>query len=275
MDYRLTTDACKQITCESYLCIILTCFSYIIVTHSPVKIICNHHRNKYLHQFAEQYMKLIELYENEDQYKITEMDLSEDEIADILDMKCSKMINAFKLANRCLYRGVKDLQESSPQFASSIIRPNRNPVEMEPDKHSLICGAMEDLGLPSRRNSLFCSADRNTSSVWGVPYILFVEDGWQGLTFDRVPTNEYSFMVLYGLARSILNSDKTHDEKDKEMKTDIKDLKPNLIKNPSGLASILRKEHKDILITGKKYYLLKSRTMETAEVLSHFHLREY
>lgn len=214
-------------------------------------------------------MRVSELFEEKDDpYKVMELNKNLDEIVKTLESRCSSMISAYRKTGIVLLRGIRELKYSgSPTVATARIRPDRVPLQMPLNNHNLISDAMSELGLPSRRDSLFCTTDEQIAFVWGKIYILFVEDGWQGLVFNNIPTDSYAYNTLETKSTEILNTDTDQADKIEMMKKVIVSLKPRKFSTAAGLANVLEEKFADILIKGGNFYALKANAEDTTRIL--------
>lgn len=185
----------------------------------------------------------------------------------------TKYSDFYELYNRDLkiFRGVKEISNDRSILCTyGEIRPDRKPLHMEEDFHNLINHVMANrLNLKATRgNSLFCSSYRETASEWGIPCILFVENGYQGTVFEGV-RDDYVFNKLRNLTYDDYDdfTDTREDDEDDEDNVSMEDkvyktlknLSPFAIKDKFDLATVMRKHFYDILITGKSYICIKTQ----------------
>lgn len=214
-------------------------------------------------------MKLIDLFEEDEQIN---------EIVKTIEIECSDMLEAYRQSGQVLYRGAEN---KGLLFSRSRIRQDRRPVEMNKESHDLINKGLASLELPTRGNSLFVSADKRIASAWGSLNVVFIPDGWVGLVYDNLGTDDYSFNILQDATFDILGyhddepDEKAASEEDKleKMKKRILQLKPRKISTVNDLDGVLEKNTTDILINAQNYYKLSldnkhhARTTKIAKAL--------
>jgi hypothetical protein len=206
-------------------------------------------------------MKLIDLFEDT-------KDKSIDDIVNTISSECSIMLAAYKNSNKILLRGTS---HKNMLFSKSNIRQDRAPVEMDAADHKLINKALQRLKLPTRGNSLFVTADAEIAVDWGPIHAVFIPDGWEGLVYDNLDSDEYSFDQLQYTAQDlnsqIKNGDITADEAENGMVEFIQDMQARKFTTAKDLAKVLDDDISDILIKAPYYYKLSLDGNHEAEAL--------
>lgn len=188
--------------------------------------------------------------------EVRQVDNYED-LARIIETHCGQMLSVYRDTEKLLWRGIKSID----RVIILNIRPDRKPVEMGSIIHDKLETAFTLVGLKAnRKNSIFCTADANTASVWGNQYIIFVKDGWSGTVFPRM-YNRYSFYKLQSMAKDIITYPTLSALAD-----GIRELEP-LIVTPQNLGAVLYNDAKDILITGSSYIGLRYGTPAYEKVM--------
>ena len=206
-------------------------------------------------------MKLIDLFEDA-------KGMSIDNIVDTISSECSIMLAAYKNSNKVLLRGTshKDML-----FSKSNIRQDRVPVEMSADDHNLINKALKRLKLPTRGNSLFVTADVDIAADWGPIHVVFIPNGWEGLVYDNLDSDEYSFDQLQYTAKDLHSQIKrdeiTADEAENGMVEFIQDMQARKFTTAKDLAKVLDDDVSDILIKAPYYYKLSMDVKHEAEAV--------
>lgn len=206
-------------------------------------------------------MKLIDLFEDA-------ADMSIDDIVNTISSECSIMLAAYKNSNKVLLRGTP---HKNMLFSKSNIRQDRVPVEMGADDHNLINKALKRLKLPTRGNSLFVTTNVDIAVDWGPIHVVFIPDGWEGLVYDNLDSDEYSFEQLQYTAQD-LNSQIKHDgitadEAENGMVEFIQDMRARKFTTAKDLAKVLDDDISDILIKAPYYYKLSVDGSNEAEAL--------
>jgi hypothetical protein len=185
---------------------------------------------------------------SEDQYDPTELSGNAKELINRIRTECGQMLSVYQKSNGVLWRGI-----SSTGFAlHTKIRPDRRPVEMQPEAHKKLEKAFTLLGLPANRtNSIFCSCNPDIAADWGKQYVIFVKDGWWGTVFDKVESG-YFFDHFYYTAVLSTNTPEI-------LAAEMQDLGPRIV-YPKNLDYVLKKGFEDILITGDSYYAIRYGT---------------
>lgn len=220
-------------------------------------------------------MKVYELFEDDDPHLTSTIPFVDPaDIADELKSNCSEMIAAFKSSGVVLARGIKEQGEYRKDGQAALvvrakIRHDRSPVFMDPERHEFISTAMNELNLPTRKNSLFCTTRSHIAQSWGPTYILFVKNGWKGLVFDGVDREDYAFADLNAAASGIDRATdlKTSEARLEAMKDEINLLRPKVFSTSTELAKVLQERYSDILITGDSYYGLLADDQGTFDIL--------
>lgn len=214
-------------------------------------------------------MKLRDLFEEE---KDKGIKAGPDMVIDLLKKNCGDMIQAYKHTNGFLYRGVASAKDDTT-FLYSAIRSDRRPVEMGAKEHELISKAMEEFDLPSRRNALFVTATKNNAGDWGKPFIIFVEDGWKGVVFEKYK-HDYSFYDFQNAANNIIRGGGGPDNPRSigKMQEILEDAEPFEFDDATSLATVIDTGYMDILIKGKGYYALDPKRSDTSIILKYLGL---
>lgn len=182
-------------------------------------------------------------------------------LAQIIKQNCSTMLAAYLAVGRPIYRGIRG---SSRDVIATQIRPNRKPVQMNPEYHKALAQAFTKLGLKANRtNSIFCTADKRTASDWGDPYLVFLKDGWEGTVFDGVAYDDYAFYKLQDIARGY-----AADKNLLQMTDRIAELKPRAIKTTADLIGVIERGTKDIIFTGTSYIGVHGYSKDVATLLT-------
>jgi len=173
----------------------------------------------------------------------------------IIESNCSQMLAAYRQSKKVLYRGLW----SRDDIVITNIRPDRKPVEMYQSMHDLLDKVFKSIGLTATRsNSIFCSCNVSTAEGWGgggVPYVIFVKDGWTGTVFDKV-RNDYLFNLV------------AYEHEDFEhLRKVLLSYKPISFNDISKLKWVLSKNFDDILITGSSYIAVKINAITIPEIL--------
>lgn len=192
-------------------------------------------------------MKLIDLFEEDDD------DFDYDYIVDKIENECGDMLEAYRGTRKVLYRGTK---LEPVIFTKRTIRQDRKPVEMDAKAHDLLNKAMSKMELPTRGNSLFVSASKEIARGWGSLHVVFIPDGWKGLVYDGIPTDEYSYEHLESKAYAFAHSEKPEEEQIGKMIDVIKSIEPKKFTSVDDLEEVLGNNTADILINGQNYYAL-------------------
>lgn len=195
-----------------------------------------------------------------------------EEIAGILRDRCGEFVAAYKSSgrHRMLYRGISGVGNPGPLCVYSPIRTDRRPVDMDEDKHELISAAMEKLRLPTRKNGLFVTASKGIASGWGSLYVVFLEDGWQGLVFENVGPDDYAYSSFSDQAGWALRSEQRGRSGENAMDMMVEfigDQGPFVFDDAQGLSRVVGDRYIDIIIKGKGYYALRFGATETRAVL--------
>jgi hypothetical protein len=176
-----------------------------------------------------------------------------------LEKDYSDMLEVYKSTkfNKVLYRGMDDEQVDFGVVKGKI-RKNRQPLFMPSVAHELISNILEEMGLASRRNSLFCTGSKHITNDWSDHrYVLFVSNGWNGLVFQEVKEN-YSYDYLFDVYDEFINKAEISDEENEKKLKDllrqkIKELRPKAFRSKEDLLGVLNEGYEDILITGDNY----------------------
>lgn len=177
-------------------------------------------------------------------------------IANFIKLNCSQMLAVYKEANYCLIRGVKDAAPDINAFTAKI-RPNRNPVFMGKKNQDSLDHLFNLMKIPvTRSNSIFCTTSASLAYAWGNPFIVFVNDGWQGLVFNNIKTS-YAYYTLYDAAK-IVNApdDMINAENEASAIELINSMEPRLLDSRS-LSQVIKERYGDILIKGDSYVGLR------------------
>jgi len=178
-------------------------------------------------------------------------------IVKFITKNCGTMLDAYQKTGRVLYRGM----DTDHKVVYTNIRPDRRPIEMNPEIHNFSIEWFEDLGLKAHRgNSIFCSAKEETAQEWGRGecHIIFVRDGWNGTIFEG-RRNSYVFHDIERYGNRLLgaqlkkSSELELKELSEKILLNLKTLGPKNFSTSEELQIILKKGYKDILITGKDY----------------------
>ena len=222
-------------------------------------------------------MLLVELHEQDPYTARDTGETDPSKIAAILKSNCSEFIAAYKQSGKVLFRGVTELRgDNACIFASGMVRPDRRPIFMRQDYHELIAKALKEMGIKARRdNSLFCTGSKFIAKEWGTPYILFVENGWTGSVCRNIK-HEYVWDYLNSALDDFEWQQGLSKDDVKEAVAKVQASKPitkvEMIKklfttakleefsSATELAFVTKEEFDDVLITGKKYYVLKLGT---------------
>jgi hypothetical protein len=189
---------------------------------------------------------------------------TEQKIVNFIKKNCSTMLQAYMTTNKFLYRGLKNV---TVPYALAKIRPDRRPIQMGSGSHEFLTKAFSELGLKvNRQNSIFCSADHYTASMWtgggDHPYIIFVRDGWTGLVFKKVK-KDYAFYKMKNIAEKHMGDEYFKKPEDvKGAAKEIKTLQPNEFNTSATLASVLKTGYEDVLIQGVDYIAVREDQFE-------------
>ena len=185
---------------------------------------------------------------------------SADEIVKLLTNECADFIAAYKQSNKALLRGVGASQGSSNPLVMGTVRADRRPSATPQANFELMNNALASLELPTKANTISCSTIRKEAGAWGPVHVLFMKDGWRGLTFEHA-----DFDDLYVRSDPIVRAG--GEDQVKAMAEVIKKFRPILISSSSDLAEALNEKHNEILMQGTQYYALRANSPVTAEVL--------
>lgn len=194
-----------------------------------------------------------------------------EEIAQILRDKCGKFIAGYRKSGpKVLYRGISGVGREGPLCVYSPIRTDRRPVDMESDRHELISAAMEKLNMPTRKNGLFVTASKGIASGWGSLYIVFLEDGWQGVVFENVGHDDYAYSSFSDYAGWAIRSEQRgrSGENAMDMMVEFIDNQGAFVfDDAQGLAKVIGDRYIDIIMKGKGYYAMRVGAEDTRAVL--------
>lgn len=183
---------------------------------------------------------------------------SAEEIAKQIQSECRDFVAAYKEANKVLYRGIGDMQGRQDVLVVDKIRTDRKPQATPEKNHEFISQALDELKLPTRKNTIASSPRRQVAAEWGPTFVLFVKDGWTGLTFEKS-----DFDDLYVQSEVVLNK---HGDID-AMKAAIQKMRPVKITTAHELAKAIQENHHEIIFSGSKYFALNVRSPQTQEIL--------
>lgn len=194
-------------------------------------------------------MRLDELHQQEQ---------SAEEWIENISHHCSEMLNAYKSSGGILYRGIGDEMGNRQPIVSGTIRQDRRPSATPEANHEIISQALAKLKLPTKKNTIACSTQRKLAAEWGPVYVLFLKNGWTGLTFDH-----HDFDDLYVQSELVLR--KHGDVND--MAVAITKMRPIKI-TPANLAQQIEKKVPEIIFTGSSYFAINPKSALGMEILS-------
>ena len=181
---------------------------------------------------------------------------NENKVIKYIEKNCSIMLDAYRKSGKVLLRGING---ASKNVVMTYIRPNRNPVAMNYERHKFLTKVYDHLGMKvNRENSIFCTTSIHIAKDWGKMYVIFVKDGWTGLIFEKVKT-DYAFYKMYSIAKEYGNDYDSNNSSNENLQAlnqagkQVKSMKPKEFNSSNELQSILNTGYKDILITGENY----------------------
>ena len=118
--------------------------------------------------------------------------------------------------------------------------------------------ALQSLKLPTRANTIAASTNSKNAAAWGPVHVLFMKDGFTGLTFQQ-----NDFDDLFVRADKVIHSKGDADD----LKAIIVKMRPIVISDSASLAKALAGKHNEIIMAGTEYYALRVGAELTSEVL--------
>lgn len=240
-------------------------------------------------------MKIAELFEEFDRYKVHDLEKPTDKevekvddvrkLADKIRANCKIMLKAYQETGKVLYRGVKG---GGANVIITGIRPDRKPVQMNKDKHKAINKYLATKGLKvTRGNSIFVTGKQTVADDWGDNYAVFVKDGWTAQVYDKC-INTYSFYTMRDIGDKLVAlagrkktaKDKTITGFQKQWAQEDVEKWPGEIEgmlrrlgpreftdDAAALMTILRKQYHEALIIGDSYIGVRRKSPIFKELL--------
>lgn len=226
-------------------------------------------------------MKIQEILEAYDQYDLHDLQNPSVEeiaaakkakdIAKLIKTECSEMLAAYQSTDIVLYRGM----HSEHDAVITTIRPDRQPVQMDPKMHNALHQGFLAAGLTATRsNSIFCTAQVRLAMSWGDSvYIVFVKNGWSGTVFTKSDKSDYTYYTMERIAKQFLYGTSPKDRTIEKMVKRINELGPVEFKTAPELIEVLQGYYADVIITGGSYIALKHESPLCEKVLKHLKIR--
>jgi hypothetical protein len=188
--------------------------------------------------------------------EITKVSKVED-LAAILKAQCSDIIAAYQKAGDPIYRGIKG---ATDQVVITQIRQERLSLEMNPDWHEQLHKSFIKVGLKAtRKNAIFCTTSTSIASDWGTPYVIFPKNGWAVTVFKEFK-DSYTFYKLSNLRwkHDVDFDEMSDDEVQKVIVDELKTMDPWSLTSSNDLATVIKEQYEDILLTGSSYIAVRS-----------------
>ncbi len=209
-------------------------------------------------------MKLDDLYLSEALRELPIGNAGVDAVVEQIEKNCKEILAVYRESNgKYLYRGMRTHvgsahRKNSTKNMFATIRKKRAPVDVPTKQHDLLEKLFKEAGLKAnRKNSIFCTSDKNIASQWNSDVkIIFLRDGWSGTAFE-VMKDDYIYHEIIGV--------KNLEE--------LKNLKPFEI-TPNNLGGVLKEEYVDLIFTGKSYFALTDNSRFTEEVFESLKLKQ-
>ena len=194
-------------------------------------------------------------------------DISFNEKIEIIKKNCSEILTIYKSSYpNVLWRGMNLLP-----FKKHEIKTRNNPVFFPKNYHELLHDALLELDYKAtRKNSIFTSGNYDIAASWGEPQIVFPTNGFKYTWFSAVKKQDYVISYLIDILEetllhinkeNIFNLNELNEDDRNNFLFDINQKLENLGIDDSAL-EIAIEEQKEVLITGKSYYVLPENDYE-------------
>jgi hypothetical protein len=181
-----------------------------------------------------------------------------------LKSNCSDFIAAYHSSGKALLRGINKAVGSKNPIITGTVRADRRP-SATPQKHfDLMNQALEELNLPTRANTIACSTNKTDAGAWGPVHVLFMKDGFNGLTMQHG-----DFDDMFVRADKVLHSGGDASE----LAEIINKMRPILVSSSTTLSKVLSGNYNEIIMQGTQYYALRVGAPLTNEVLKALNLK--